>query len=510
MGILDFPLNRPKLSWINAPAGFGKSFLCARIIQLRMESITSPLVYFFCSSDVETQQEPIAIVRSWILQLMEISQEAFTIVQEKSCVKETLLASSFDIWELFRSIISVVSDTILILDGLDECAQTDSNWRTIEDDMRQDFLKELKMSVEDTTTRILVVSRDVVDIRSGISSDTGNAATQTIYECRISEGDVQSDIALFSRSIVDQRLSNKVDALREEIATQMTEKSNGMFLWVKLQAKNLHKGENRKQLHKTIKDMPAGLKHVYDRDWLKILNLKRNKSRALAILRWVIFALRPLTVVELTEALIVTCQDDDCDDLQVDEWPDSIDQDYIDDQIIGLCGSLLEIKSTNPDQPLVLRTVHLAHFSVKQFLFCVSPEIKSFTIDNVAFSNQITQNNHLANICLRYLSYKRSWRYSSSSRCDHKCRSFLDYAVKSWYLHISIENEMNQELSHNINRFFHPKNQIWHLWRMHFERISETTTETQKGHDAATSLYYASLFGFTNTVEFLKNLEIAS
>ena len=502
----DFSLGKPQLLWINAPAGFGKSFLCARIIQSMMEAQTSTVAYFFCSSDIETQREPLAIVRSWILQLTRLSKDAFAIVYEKSCLDETPLASSSQIWELFNSIVRVVPDSSLILDGLDECTQMDiKNWRTAEENMRHDFIVKLKASVEGTTTRILVVSRNVSDIRSGISSQMENAATQAVYVCGLTQDDVQSDLALFSRSIVDERLPKKDDALREDIATQIADKSNGMFLWVKLQAKNLRIGKNRNQLRKAIQDMPAGLDRVYDRDWEKIMNLKRSdRSRALAILLWVTFALRPLTVAELIEALLITDGGRSCDDLQLDEWPDSIDQDYIDDQILDLCGSMLEVKKTNENQSFDSMTVHLVHFSVKEFLLRELPKTKSFIIEGAASPNQIFQNNYLAKNCLWYLLYDKTWLCSSSSSCNQKCRPFLEYAVSSWYLHISLENDMEKELSAVINEFFDPKNQNWHFWRTHFERKREPTTETKEEYAAASPFYYASFFGFTHTVKFLQ------
>ena len=477
-----------------------------------MRTSTSPVAYFFCSSDVETQREPIAIVRSWILQLICVSQEAFAIVQQKVCSKEILSASSFLLWELFRSILRVIPNSTLAVDGLDECTQTDTHWKAAKENVRQDFLEELKVSIENTTTRVLVVSRDEVDIRSGVYFDVGNNATQTVCECRLSRNDVQPDLALFSRNMVDQRLPNKDDALRQEFATQMAEKSNGMFLWIKLQAKHLRKGQNRKQIHEAIEDMPAGLEHVYDRDWMKIANLKRgDKPRALAILRWVTFALRPLTVAELTEALIVTRHGYDCDDLRLDDWPDQIDQDYIDDQIIGLCGSMLELKSTHPHHPLDCKTVNLVHFSVKEFLLRVLPNTDDSDIDSVAFCDSISQNSYLATICLKYLGYAKTWQCSNSSSCDQKCRPFLDYAVKSWDLHVSLENEMDEGLSNCINKFFHPQNEKWHLWRTHFERNPQKKIVTEEGHNPATPLYYASFFGFITAVNFLDeygNLEL--
>ena len=69
---------------------------------------------------------------------------------------------------------------------------------------------------------------------------------------------------------------------------------------------------------------------------------------ALAILRWTVFAARPLTVLEMTEALAV--REDDSDNLQSEEIPDVVDDEYINDEILDLCGSLVEIRDAGPDK----------------------------------------------------------------------------------------------------------------------------------------------------------------
>jgi ankyrin repeat protein len=507
----DFPLNKPKTLWIHAPAGFGKSVLCARIIESLLKTKESPLIHFFCSSDVETQREPIAIIRSWILQIVDLNEAASDLVWENLSAKKTVSASSFDIWETFTTILSCVPDCTLIVDGLDECTQTENSGRTVEENVRQDFLINLKKSLMSTSARLLVISRDEVDIRSEMSSNVENPMEQTMYECSISKDDVQPDIALFSRSIVDRKLSNKDDLLRKELATQMTEKSNGMFLWIKLQERCLRKGKNKKQLFQAIENLPIGLEHAYERDWMKISDpTNLDKARALAILQWVTFALRPLTVLELTEALIVMDDDIEIDDLQIDELPDSIDQDYVDDQILGLCGSLLEIKSSDSNQPLSARTIHLVHFSVKEFLLYKMSKTETFRAEGAALSDQISQNCHLASICLRYLSYEKSWLCSSDSSCDGKCSPFLDYAVRSWYLHVSLERETDKKLAQSINRFFDPNNQNFNLWRIHLEPNQQPTSENDSvvENTPAMPLYYASLFGFIDAVKFLQQHEM--
>lgn len=62
----------------------------------------------------------------------------------------------------------------------------------------------------------------------------------------------------------------------------------------------------------------------------------------------------------MTDILIVL-DDDNCKDLEVNDLSSEIDKEYVDDAIIGLCGALLEIRATTSEQPMRLRTFHLAH-----------------------------------------------------------------------------------------------------------------------------------------------------
>ncbi|KAH8748270.1 hypothetical protein F5883DRAFT_372416, partial [Diaporthe sp. PMI_573] len=63
-------------------------------------------------------------------------------------------------------------------------------------------------------------------------------------------------------------------------------------------------------------------------------------------LRRVTFALRLLTVSEITEALLIDVQ---FPDPPVDEMPDSIDDNYIREAIANPCGSLLEVRNSSGD-----------------------------------------------------------------------------------------------------------------------------------------------------------------
>ena len=114
-----------------------------------------------------------------------------------------------------------------------------------------------------------------------------------------------------------------------------------------MQEPSLRSSKNRKQLEAAIDTSPAGLDHLYDRDWQRLRRLPKEEStRAVSLLRLAAFALRPLTVAEITEALLIR---EDDDDFLLDEMPDSIDQDYVDGEILGLCGCLVEVRNAVSD-----------------------------------------------------------------------------------------------------------------------------------------------------------------
>ena len=172
------------------------------------------------------------------------------------------LASRTDIWKLFGSIVTMIPNYTFIVDGLDECLRSSDDWRSPGNSRRTDFLMSLKASVARTIPRILITSRDEGDIRSELYPDNASADGQRLYECRLSKEDLNPDITLFSKSVVDRKLANKNGALREDLAAQIAERCDGMFLLIKLQENQLSRSKNRKQLEAVVSNMPSELEHA--------------------------------------------------------------------------------------------------------------------------------------------------------------------------------------------------------------------------------------------------------
>ena len=482
--------------WINGPAGYGKTIICARLIQYLSKTAGSPLAYYFFSSESENREDPFVIIRSWLSQVVDYDQNAYQVACERWQMRGHT-ASRTEIIELFRLVVQSTPNCIFVVDGLDECV-----W--LKDSSPISFLTALKQAIAQTTSRIMILSRDEVGIRSGIHVIPANDPNQNLYEHRISRGDVQSDIELFCRNTVDKKLPNKSETLRDKISQRMAKRCNGMFLWVRMQGDNLRGGKGTKQLEEIVDDAPAGLEHLYDRNWARLSNLPDyDRARAFSILRWAAFALRPLTILELTEALLVV-DDDSCDDLLVDQLPDDIDDEYVNGEIMGLCGSLIEIRGEASNRNLGSLTVHLTHFSVKQYILRKMSGPGLSDMNRLLRSNEAIQSNELAKICLRYLNFGKVWQQSGLPKDNLSSRPFRNYAARFWHQHIIMDCKSYAGVVDLTNILFNPANSNWASWQMWFDSLEPLSNLPEAPKvSSASPLYYASLLGLQDTVMYL-------
>jgi nucleoside-triphosphatase THEP1 len=115
-----------KILWIHGPPGFGKTVLCASIVEHLQNENPARVAHFFCVSDNKAKRQPFAIVRSWVAQMVRQNQEALEAAEEAYRGKEGRLATTSDIWQLFRKICQRIPICYFITDGFDECVKMES------------------------------------------------------------------------------------------------------------------------------------------------------------------------------------------------------------------------------------------------------------------------------------------------------------------------------------------------------------------------------------------------
>ncbi|KAK4105359.1 hypothetical protein N658DRAFT_503520 [Parathielavia hyrcaniae] len=378
----DLPSGTPEILWIHGRPGFGKTILSSRIVEHLSAVPDRPVAHFFFSSDHESRNDPYIVMRSWVSQLAS-QPEVFALTYQRWTTTQDQVAARATVTQLLHEALQARPGCYLVVDGLDECnAPTDSSSSVAR------FLEDVKNAIT-PTTRVLVVSREEPEIRQALRNDDPNR----LAEYEISPEDVQADTTAFARSIVNRKLPKKSEYDRASLSRTMTNQCEGQFLWLKMQEQNLKAWKNLGQLQSALEGTPTGLDHIYERNWDKI----KRSDRSVALLRWAAFALRPLTIDEITEAVLI---DEDCEALPTHELPDAIDDEYIGSEILGFCGPLLEVRGSHPVSAAGNQTVHLAHFTIREFLVRRLPTGGIWQNENLRASNERIQHTILARSCL--------------------------------------------------------------------------------------------------------------
>lgn len=471
---------KPKLLWINGPAGFGKTILCAGIVEHLLATAKTPVAYFFFSSDFESRNDPYEAIRCWISSVMFQNKIAFDCVRMSRGSQLGSVATRTVTMRLLQEIVHILPGCIFIIDGLDECTWLGKDATRATDSIIH-FLEHLDHAIADSATRVLIASRDEPIIRAGIQN-----MESIIFEHQIVPDDINNDIYHYSRSIVEKKLFKKSEVIKKEVSEKMAMQCAGQFLWLKLQESSLRGWKNLKQLQDAIDKTPSGLEGLYQRNWARMSQLPEDeRNRAFTLLRWVTFAAKPLTVAELTEAALVSL---DGDEYPSDNLPDAIDDEYIDSEILGLCGSLLSIHQNLLDP--ASSTVRLTHFSVKQYYLYQDPHSRNILIqnENLRYSNEKRENTTIAQICLRYIQYEEAWGARASNDSGQVQGSFKDYAAEFWYHHAREGDEEDGLMNRLIDALFDSHDlTIWERWREYYDSKeksgAENSTDGGKSED---------------------------
>lgn len=471
-----------KIFWIHGPPGFGKTVLCATIITRLVAEPSNLVAFFFCVSEDEAKREPNAIIRSWIGQLVQQNVRAVELAENLYRSTNMRTPTVSELWLIFRSICRDLENIFLVIDGFDECTHINKASKFHTSDGRSNFINELVKEVSGTNVHVLLVSRDISDIRKQRNDHNWSPESLKWYEYGIGQKDTVKDVQLVSFSMVNSKLASKREKLREELANDAAKRADGMFLWLQLLREQLKPFKNASQLRLIVSDMPEGVDQQYEKDLNRLMSLKdEERERGVAILRWVLFVVRPLTVRELTEALLLRADDTartyPLDDLP-DSWDDnSVDEQFVSDSILAPCGSLIELRSREPSTKLAAMTVHFVHFSVKEYLLQQN-ELGESRMQQICFPDSISEHILLARLCLQYLCYdifgeepRKDKLIEGSETRKRKLERqiniypFLKYAARYWSEHASHSSAMTADMMLYAKRLFDPATANWKMWR---------------------------------------------
>lgn len=348
-----------------------------------------------------------------------------------------------------------------------------------------------------STINILATSRNEVGIQKAFER-----ARRISLEDHVSEIDRDIYKHLTDRLSRDSDLAWLSQDLQTTISEGLLSKSNGMydtrfgisipscisvltrftrFRWATCQLDSISHCRTVRDIKRSLNQLPAGLNETYGRVLAGIA--PSDVPLVQKILAWLSFAVTPLTLLQLWEALAIEKDSDRIDD----ECRLRSPQDILD-----LGHSLVTVTSNG--------YVMLAHLSVRDYL--LSEEIKQDAETSRFFLQPEKRQLEIAQDCLTYLYFTELSCGPSASEEDYLTRlkrlPLLGYAGRYWFYHARAAED-NQKLEEQAIKFFFPECRNYFMsWVQIINADSPFKWNIYPRH--ATSLYYAASLGLGEAV----------
>lgn len=235
------------------------------MIEEIVEKKTGPIAFFYCKHEDPERRTLISFMKAALSQLVTQKDHLIPYYHDEGVRSgEVSLQSTKLCKSLLRHMLQNIPKAFLIIDGLDECDDTERR-------LIMDFLSDVINLCDSTNpgkVRVLILSRDEPDIRRVL-------AIATVI--RVGRQDTLQDIESYvqHRAGLLQQKFKLPDADREYIEQHVLDKSDGksprvssypkasdgpgMFLYAKLVMENLEGQPNLHCLREEFHSLPKGL-----------------------------------------------------------------------------------------------------------------------------------------------------------------------------------------------------------------------------------------------------------
>jgi hypothetical protein len=300
------------LLWFNGKPGAGKSTLMKYILNnYNAANPSMVLSYFFHGRGDKLQKSPLGLFRSLLHQAFRESPDGFEDITKTFEERYTQMGEpgskwawhQEELWQFLKSAITQVLQTkpiILFVDALDECGEEDAV------NLIQRFKDLLKHQPVDFKSHQFLIS---FSSRHYPILDLPHRLEITL------EKENKEDISTF----VASRLSSSKELLYSEIPQIIVQSAAGVFLWAYFATEEAlsleRKGFGPKKIKSAISSLPSQLTLMYRK------TMRDMGAMSTRLMKWVCFALRPMSVEELRWAMVLhekcsneslqACQDDE-------------------------------------------------------------------------------------------------------------------------------------------------------------------------------------------------------
>jgi len=270
-------------------------FISEELERITKKLEDAELLFYFCSYRDETRNTVVDLLRGLVHQIIvkrpKLAKHVWPHVDTPAKAKETL-SSLEALWVIFRRLVQDLDfGTIFcVLDGIDEWRN--DRWKALVQKILHIFSTNNPHRVA-VTFKLVIASRNL---------DGFHGCPQVKLDLDINER-VASDIKRFISFKVEEL--SKIEGFNEDFRTTLQntlfERSQGTYLWVSFVVNELSHKRRSMEVLKTACSFPKGLPETYSHMLLQIERSQRVVTSK--ILRWIMMAVRPLTLQELAAAI---------------------------------------------------------------------------------------------------------------------------------------------------------------------------------------------------------------
>ena len=464
----------PQLLWLSGGPGKGKTmmsiFLAEELGRYTKDSPDAVSLEFFCDNKNDKRNTADGIIQGLVFQLLHKRKELFRHILPTFEIQQASLFSGSSFESLWRIFEDMTCDPMLrtiycVLDGLDECDEVSLKY------LLRHFKALFSKNISGTGSchlNLIAVSRDRPDIIRKLLSGFPRIRM---------DGDADIEVNQDITRFIDAKLGyifsvgEYPQSTRVKVRNIFRERAQGTFLWIGIAAKTLE-GYNAIEFEEALERLPPGLDELYARILLGIR--VDHRQIAARILRWVVMAVRPLTLSELSAIIEPTI-----------EPPTGFTREDVTKNQVSYCGYFLTIKGCE---------VSLIHQSAKDYLLSgdrdSNPELNVFRMEEKA------GNHEIAGKCLQYLEDNLLASWGIDLEGNLKAFPLLSYAIRYWYIHA--RSLPRSDVVFDLSRpFYRKSSRIRQLWLEAYRWLTE-----DGWLDSSELLHIASvaILGMVNTV----------
>ncbi|WYZ41181.1 hypothetical protein EsH8_V_000076 [Colletotrichum jinshuiense] len=335
--------------WLHGLAGCGKTVLSSMVLDYLTKRNDHLVLHFFFDFSDTTKQTVDGLLRSLVFQLYQSGVSSTTHLDNsfeahKDGKDQPAAKVLLDI--IYKSLTDQ-KGVYIVFDALDESTTRNELLMWIQDFSCRPELSHIQM---------IYTSRPESEFLQVLPPLIGE------YSCfRLEKGAFDADIGSYvAKRIQESDFSRKnlSPDLLKLIQIKVGNRADGMFRWAACQLDSLARCPSTKAIKMALDDLPQDLSETYDRMLESIP--KDLGSSAMRLLQFLVYSDRPLTVPQAVE-IIATEVEEETQHFDIDARV------FSESEVLRYCPglvSLVEVPKFNEN----IKELHLAHFSVKEFL----------------------------------------------------------------------------------------------------------------------------------------------